>query len=266
MLRVSGLAGIAMMAMVGAAFADPPVPVTIEQLLQAPAVYADKQVLVRGQLDNCVGRAGRCWLCPEDMTASHFDGNRCLSLAFGDLSHGGEDRSYWRFAMLMAEAFRFADVTIVADFSPPSLAGRIAHNLDGVEAIEICTDWCTDLGNAMVQSVNGRKSALDGLVTDRVLGGLRAATADEAAAMRVPFDEINFLVPVWEVAFFVVTNHVNPDPTVEAEGLGCVCKRNSCDGVWPTRWFDGFESPANPFDCYILQKRKNVWRVQPTPP
>ena len=50
------------------------------------------------------------------------------------------------------------------------------------------------------------------------------------------------------------------DPYIP-DGAICMCVTDDCQNLWPTRWFYGMKSPANPFRCWTLQKIDGQWRL-----
>jgi len=49
----------------------------------------------------------------------------------------------------------------------------------------------------------------------------------------------------------------------DAKGLACVClAEKGCDGRWPTRFFNGFSTPANLFECHKMTTASDgSWHV-----
>jgi hypothetical protein len=243
--------GIALFALLLAApaLAEEPVSTTLAQLIAAPQDYAYREVRLVGQVDNC--NAWACALCPAEMTNESLDEHQCLEMEFD--GYWGED-SRARSSALLGEMFRFATVEIEASFDPCNMV-RTRDN-------RLCLDRVIHLRDAHVRTIFSRKSALDGLVYWSEVETLSPAQGDERHAMWENFYADH---APWEreVRFFVVNpaHEADPDSGILARGLGCVCRQDSCDGHWPTRWFNGFASPANPFVCTKMEKHREGWRI-----
>ena len=54
-----------------------------------------------------------------------------------------------------------------------------------------------------------------------------------------------------------------PPAGFEKMGLGCICTTEACDNKWPKQYFGGFESVANPVDCWSMGKKNGHWFVLP---
>lgn len=239
----------------GSALADEQLPtsVTLNQLIQSPAEYAFKKVRIEGQVDNCNYWA--CALCPTDMTNETFDENKCLEMEFDSF---GDGELGYRTSALLGEAFRFATIEMEAFFDPNCKVRSVDPHKQFV-----CIDRVIYLKNAHVLAVHSRKSAIDGLVYWGNYEQLSLANDSEGQAMQAVF----FVGKGWlrggEPRFFVVieTDKSNLTSDILARGLGCVCIEESCEGRWPTRWFSGFNSPANPFVCSKMEKYRHGWQV-----
>ena len=227
-----------------------PIPATIEQIVQDPMKYADKNVRIRGQVDNCISLT--CNLCPIDMKVF---GQGCLGLDFLGYSDDGAGS---RTSALMERAFRFATVEMDTSVDPTCLENyEKAKQAENPSLIIVCTDRATVLTDARVIKVLARKSALDGLVSGYEFGPLVTAPPRER---RLMLAELGGETPRTSVstAAFIVVGLSSPK---KVTGLVCVCLTESCEGRWPTRWFGGFDSPANPFLCTNMTKTLGRWRV-----
>jgi hypothetical protein len=221
--------------------------VTIEQLLHSPSSYANKFVRVRGQVDNCFSLT--CNLCPEDMTNESFERTKCLGLEFDGYNATARDPSA---DLEMEQAFRFSTLTLNTYFDAACLQG-------------VCLDRSTVLLRARAEKVYARKSATTGIISWYDFGGLvEPKTETDRAAMVSALDEMDVLPSPskFERRVFIISNPPISLPP-ESLGLGCVCTKEACDGQWPTHWFLGFESPANPYKCYILSKSQDgKWQLR----
>jgi hypothetical protein len=221
-------------------------PVTIAQLLSDPGHYRNAQVIVRGQIDNCIALS--CNLCPEEMTTDSFDYTRCVVLEFDNFSGSRDDVET---PGVMEQAFRFATVTITAEFDPSMLLREVIPGGRGIGLVD-----------ARVQQVHSRRSARNGLVGIYDYGKLVEPPPGEIGAMREAFlrDGAQNFGKLQTAIFWVdVGSGEQPAEKIEASGLACVCIRYICAGQWPKRLFSGFESPANPFQCDLLVKKGGKW-------
>lgn len=234
--------------------------VTFEELLREQLRYDDKVVRIRGQVTNCA--AWTCDLCPEEITQEEYvshsseKAKQCLGIYFDGYEIGGSARSV---SSLMEQSFRFATVTVTAYFSRTCLGDRLIRTPEEEKVLKekgietICMDRVSQLTAARVEQTHSRKNAADGLVSrDGWIGKLiPAAKADGEAMMSLNpsalYDNDDYPVRAYQV-------EGQPDT-----GILCECYEEECTGKWPTRWFMGFESPANPFVCYSFQKRKGKW-------
>lgn len=234
-----------------------PVNATIAQILAKPDRYANQIVRLRGQIDNCISFT--CHICPEDMTQARFDASRCLSMEFaGDgnawLKNRTEDA---------AERFyRFATVTATGRFDPTCLMRDLMSGLKADDdMVVVCTDRATVLLDVHVEAVHSRKSALDGIVSGYHFGTLQEAPPTQRAEIEARLRDITIGDRQHRKIFLV-----SPDPTfdadVRAQALDCLCLEQSCERRWPTRWFGGFDSSANPFFCYALEEMGGAWRIR----
>jgi hypothetical protein len=229
--------------------------VTIEELIAKAEVYRDKTVVVRGQLDNCTSLT--CNLCPEDMTNGTFDRNKCLGLEFDGFGPSGSWATS-RTAQAMEKAFRFATVTLSAHFDPTCLTGKDPSD---PKATVVCTDRASALYDAIVQKVHSRKNGDTGIVSWYDFGVLSAPTDNDRRTMLALLNDLdpNNKRPL---ALFVVPHDSIPD-NVEAEGMGCYCLIDSCEGKWPRKWVGGFSNYGNDFYCFEMQKKHGVWSFLP---
>ncbi len=223
-----------------------PIPVTLKELLANHATYNGKLVRVRGQIDNCIGFT--CNLCEQEMTRESRSGT-CVGLTLSGFADK-QDSSYDRVSGFMADAFRFASVTL--DARVDDLCYR-----DDVT----CTDSIGLLSDARVQVVHARKTAKDGLFDPFYdYGSLTPPTAEDSNAM---IAELQSHIPEDYAANELAVFRIPDDGDMKDYGLGCVCRLEAggCAEKWPDRYFGGFDSPANPFECYELQKRGGIWRL-----
>lgn len=251
-----------------AAAAHRPRPVTIAQLIDDPDRYAMQTVRIRGQVDNCISFT--CGLCPETMTRETLDAKQCLPLSFhgfpNEDNYDLADRATIPTAERMEETFRFATVTLDAFFDPTCMTNKdYSHTpppKPNQEEIVTCSDRGTVLEMARVVTVHSRKSAFDGLVTGYDAGPLGVAEPADAAAMQAAFFSAYRSGADDEVRAFVLTSKKGYfDTSFDKQGLVCVCRKEECAGRWPSRYFAGFESPANPFLCRDLAEMKGVWTL-----
>jgi hypothetical protein len=220
---------------------DAPVAATLKDLRANPKQYDGKTVRVRGQVDNCTSLY--CNLCDLQMTRASASGS-CVALAFdGYPARPGSAGA----AETINEVFRFALGTVIAKFDASCAPG----------GARTCTDSRFLLSSARVESVEGHKNALNGLISFYDYGPLSAPAVADRRAMLAELRSHGSYFEGKEVEVFRVPRSVY----LPGEGLGCFCTDNSCKGKWPTRYFGGFESPANPFRCYEMEKINGVWRV-----
>ena len=232
----------------GPAAATSPRQHTLAELLGAPERYRDRFVRVRGQVDNCIGSS--CNLCPEEMTQTSFDRTRCLAVRFhGEEGELPESRAAW----LVQAAHRFATITVDAWFDPSCLPG-VKPELDCTGAL--------GLREARIVSVHSRKTAREGLVSWASIGDLVPAPESEQAAMLAAYESAGF--DGSESSAFLVkpTGWLFEKRTV---GLVCACLEQSCRDRWPTRYFGGLDSPANPFLCRFMTKGPGGWAYGASP-
>lgn len=223
---------------------DAPVSATIDQLIKSPKSYAGKTVRLEGQFDNCI--AFNCNLCPIDMTRETFDRKKCLVTDFDEFS----GKEVYGAQQPMEPVFRFATVTMDAGFYPGCIDGTL-----------LCTDKAVVLSDARVIAVHSRKNALNGLVGGYDFGPLVAADPEDQKQMQSEIDGLPDYPAKDQTRFFVNTGENSPNSS--AAGLACVCLAQSCEQQWPTRFFGGFDSAANPFRCWHLEKLPIGWRVVP---
>jgi hypothetical protein len=235
----------------------------VHDLKQQWQKYDGKSVVLRGQIDSCGTRD--CLLCPENI-ASLDSFYSCITIAFGKQ----QDPEFWksglRLEQLKRQQFRFAIVTVRADFSAMCLWDDLGNPIGDV----ICTDSPANLDNAEVLAVRGRKGSQDGLVEKVELREIAPAAAGDSKAMEAEF----FLVTGdWahepHKMLSVVPNaqdvrNKQSGDTHVIDGLACVCMEDFCDGRWPARYFPEFGAPTDPFRCWAMQKTTAGWRVLPS--
>jgi hypothetical protein len=258
-------AGFGILASPASSFAAEPPLVTIHELKTNWQHYDGKRVCVRGQFDYCE-QAWFCALCPEDMTPATYDWNRCISFGFANFHHGTDDRTTEHVDLVLREMYRFATVTVEANFSSLCLIGEDGNFVGGY----ICSDGGFNLDSATVLAVHSRKSVLDALGSSRPHeGALVPATPDEASAMASALPR----GAEWELEprmFAIVrgrdaiANWHHNNPALIADGAGCICIIDSCEGRWPSREAHLINSPANPFYCWPMEKRADGWHIVPT--
>jgi len=237
---------------------DAPMPVTIDQLIQSPDKYANKTVRVEGQIDNC--EYDSCNLCSADATEVTANLGNCVGIKFDGYS---EDTAGLRTSRAMERVFRFATVLMDAKFDPTCIANYQPHEI-AKKAKFICLDRVTVLTNARVDKVLSRKSALDGIVNFYRYGKLITPPNDDRKAMLAELARWYDAGALTKFVLFLIARQGEPmSSTAEAGGLACICVEQSCEGRWPTQWFAGFQSAANPFACEKLYKFKDGWRVAP---
>ncbi len=230
--------------------ASAPMSATLAQLHSHPARYAGKLVRLRGQLDSCLGYA--CDLCPETMTPQNNEGALCLQVSFDGYPIGYADDAAATVSGDMQRLFRFATVTLEARFDPTCLP-----NYKPPGGLVVCSDYPSALLDARVIAVHARRTARDGLVAVRHdLGDFRIPVPDDARAMRQAYLAA---FPNAQSDFRVFLDPVVDPAAEETSGKICVCRDGVCDGKWPIRTSDAIDTPANPFDCYRLLKRKDAW-------
>lgn len=246
--------GLALLLIASGAQAVP--AVTIAQLVQQPYRYADQTVRVTGEVDNCVS-SFYCALCPPHRVAG--DGQICVGLAFSGFS---DDEAGGQTVLLMEETFRFATVEMEAKFEPGCLESYQAmERKRHPDVVIVCTDNATVLLDARVTKVISRKSVLDGLQGPH-LHDLAAPPDSELKAMEAEASYWGEKGDTDAHKLFVISAPP-PVETWQAWGVECVCRAGDCAGRWPTRWGDGFDSPANPFACDLMIKKNGVWRLVP---
>jgi hypothetical protein len=239
--------------------------VTIHELKQNWRHYDGKKVQLRGQLDRCVG-TWRCNICPEEMTRQSYNWNLCIPVSFGHQHKQNTDFLDEQTDYLMQRLYRFATVTIEAKFSALCLWDEKGNQVGGV----ICTDGPANLDEARILQVHSRKTAQDGLIDpDEVKGLLKPAVGADREEMFREFQSV-----VWyghEMEMFKVQlnegdiqNKKRGDQHI-VDGVGCVCLAESCEGQWPREAYFGMNSPANPFICWLMQKKERGWRLIPEP-
>ena len=245
-----------------------PLPASIAQLIAGPGRYAMKQVRLHGQIDSCQGFD--CNVCPEDMTTSSFDAGKCLSLDFdGFAPQDASDPTMIaraRVGTAMEAAFRYATVTLDALYNP-SCRTHDRYDASGAtkpgdRGIVVCTDRAPVLLKARVVQVLSRRSVLDGLVTQKVWT-LTDPPAAEADAMIAVARVARASAPndVMRAFLHPVRSDVDAKTGIAARGLVCVCRRNDCEGRWPTIYAIGFAAAANPFDCRDVIEHDGRWTL-----
>lgn len=240
---------------------------TVSELKTNWRRYDGRTIRVRGQLDNCFnGIYGiGCMLCPEQMTTANP--NRCVSLELAlepDRPRVDQQRSM-RVVSVLQETYRFATVTVDAHFDATFL---LDQNGDPVKPLPYLTSdgLPPNLVDAHVLQVHARKTARDGLV----LGGqqLTPALPEEREAMLAVLaadypDNGFYKKEVFALALSPEALELQQSSTpFFPDGIGCLCLTENCEGLWPTRWFFGMKSPANPFRCWSMEKVDGRWRVQ----
>lgn len=235
---------------------DAPIPVTIDQLIKSPDSYANKIVRIEGQIDNC--EYDSCNLCSTDATEATANLENCLGIKFDGYSEG---IAGLRTSAAMERIFRFATVIMDAKFDPACIANYQPPEV-AKKAKFVCLDRVTVLSDARVEKVLSRKSALDGIVNFYRYGRLIAPPIDDRKAMLAELARWHDAKTLGKFVLFLIPMQDEPvSPTPEAGGLACICIEQSCEGRWPTRWFAGFQSAANPFACEKLYKFRDGWRV-----
>lgn len=239
--------------------------VTIQELKKNWKRYDGKTVQVHGQFDACNDTFGAgCVLCPEEMT--DFDWNHCLSLSFLRESALQEPSALFASTSLMRELYRFATVTIEARLDSTSLYDENGDAVKPELANAISDGGYPNLAEARVLHVDSRKTARNGLVSGES-DQISAVIPQERDAMMTAFaavypDEGIFKREVFAVQLSrsSIERRQTGDPYI-ADGIACVNVSRQTETVWPTRWFMGMKSPANPFRCWGMQKREGAWRV-----
>lgn len=224
--------------------------------------YTGKTVTLRGQIDACQG--WYCEICPERMQPG-ADSRLCATIVFAQdsdtsLGEGYETEVHNRWL------YRFATVTLTARFNTDCLwdgKGKPVRNV-------VCSDGPASLEYARVLKVHERKSARDGLATDmEQLRPLVPAAASDADAMFAEFGRVMpYLRDSPHAMLSVVLSPLDlANKTVSSadivDGVVCLCHKESCEGLWPTRFLRDMASPANPFHCWNMQQTPAGWRVIP---
>ncbi len=233
-----------------------PVMATIDRLIKSPDKYANKIVRIEGQVDNC--EYDSCNLCVVNATEATENLDTCIGIKFEGYT---DDAAGLRTSHAMEGVFRFATVILDAKFDPTCIANYQPPEI-AKKAEIICLDRVTVLYNARVEKVLSRKSALNGIVNFYDYGKLTVPSDNDRKAILAEL--ARWYDPKTLDTFVVfMTPHEPYSPAEGAGGLACVCVKQSCDGQWPTRWFAGFNSAANPFACSRLREFKDGWRVVP---
>ncbi len=252
------IVSLAIAAWADGAWADNVAPVlaTIDQLIKSPDKYANKIVRIEGQIDNC--EYDSCNLCPPGATDATANLGNCLGLKFDGYT---DDTAGRRTSRAMESAFRFGTVLLDAKFDPACIASYQPLEI-AKKAEFVCMDRATVLYDARIETVYSRKSALDGIVNFYGYGKLTAPSEDDRKAMLVELARWHDAKTLEKFVLFMTPRE--PANTLgEAGSLACVCVEQSCEGRWPTRWFAGFYSAADPFACDRMYKFKDGWRVAP---
>lgn len=221
--------------------------VTIAQLLANPAQYRFAEVIVRGQIDNCVGFS--CNLCPEDMTRATFDVEKCISLDFDNYDNRQSERE--SIQDVLANAFRFSVVTVHAWYDPRAELGEV-----------LVTDKATGLYGARVLEIHARKTLRDGLVSFYSYGDLAPAPGDEVRGMLQAMSRdgaIPYLATKATLFLIKGKDHLEQPDRVELSGLGCTCFIEDCSKFYPDHMFEGMETAQNIFHCERLVKVNGRW-------
>ena len=235
--------------------AEQPLKVTFSDLVQHPDRYNGKTIRIVGQVDNCFGFG--CNLCPSDMKVF---GSGCLGLEFSGFT---QDMAGRRTSQLMERTFRFATVELEAVFDPACLESyQKMLEAKNPDRVVVCTDRATVLKDARVIEVRARKSALDGLVSGYNFGKIVPAPDGDATPMLAEISSWRGSNPNGQFKAFLIADGSLEDQR-RTLGVACVCAEETCDRRWPTRWFGGFESPANPFVCSFMEKVGGSWRTSP---
>jgi hypothetical protein len=165
----------------------------------------------------------------------------------------------------MGEMYRFASVRLEALFDPNC---RVTYKDQEI----ICIHRVIDLNDAHVMAVLSRKTSNDGFVGDDEIYPVSPAGPREHDAMRAGFSIDGKATMLKDPEFFLIAPRIKrpgderwfalSDHT-DAQGLACVCLlEDGCAARWPTRFFNGISSPANPFLCRKMAKSKaGDWRV-----
>jgi hypothetical protein len=112
--------------------------------------------------------------------------------------------------------------------------------------------------------VHARKTVLNGLIDPANAIYDEVVPADSADRDAVLAEWDNTLLTTHPEVFTVNDKQRSADIAPDnVDGLACWCLEASCDGRWPTHLVFGMNSPANPFDCWIIRKTPNGWRVLP---
>lgn len=226
--------------------------------------YTGKMVTLRGQIDACQG--WYCEICPEDMQQG-ADSRGCATIVFeqnsdASLGEGYETEVHNRWL------YRFATVTLTARFNTACIwdgTGKPVHNV-------VCSDGPASLEYARVLKIHGRKSARDGLATDmEQMRPLVPAAAIDADAMFAEFGRVMIYLRDRPHAMLSLVlspgdleNKMVAGNEDVIDGVACVCHKDSCEGLWPTRFLNDMASPANPFHCWNMRKTAAGWRVIPS--
>ena len=262
------LLGLALMFSVWPLVAEAAQPtlVTVDQIKTNWQRYDGRLVTVRGQLDNCFnGIYGiGCMLCPEQMTT--WEPNDCLSLEFASevAPPRVDQQRSMRVVSVQQETYRFATVTVEALLDATWLTDRSGNSVkpdpplfhDGAPP---------NLRDARVLQVHTRKSARDGLGPSGA--PLTLASPQEREAMLAAFAVVYPPDRIYTREAFAIElsqadlqDRQSGDPYIP-DGAICMCVTDDCQNLWPTRWFLGMKSPANPFRCWTLQKIDGQWRL-----
>ena len=231
------ICAIAMMLLAPAVAAKDAAPIPVQQIAKSPP-QDFRHFLIMGQVDSCSGSS--CHLCPADMTRENLEWDQCLSLSFDGFS--SSTRHVGDVSSLMDRAFRFATVVMEADYDP-------ACARQGM-----CLDRASVIVNARVVQVLSRKTARNGLRYANWGRLVEPGEADRA--------EMNKLISTGRpTAFGIKLFRVQDEEGVDPTGLACFCTKTDCTQDWPEHYFAGFESPANPFFCTLMEKRAEGWRI-----
>ncbi len=257
---------VAFFSLAGSAWAVPRT-VTIAQLRAHPWRYAEQQVRVRGQINQCWRWS--CDICPEGMTPETYDPGQCLGIRFGLFEPG---RSEARDGLAIEAAYRWTVITISAHFHPDCLASYQTHlsrRRGGQEVEEVvCMDRVSHLRQARVLAFHSRKTDRTGLHNRDKGDRLHVATgADEVAMLEAFGREWPSGVLEKRERVALIQDKPSVFNSVQREGYICEClKETSCGELWP-QWnvapLVGLAASPAPYDCYNMLEWDNRWRLLP---
>ena len=220
--------------------------------------YDGKTVTLRGWIDECIG--WNCNICPKAMLGGTA-WDLCIPIAFARQN----DPDYWQKGyyqqVLQRDLYRLATVTVRARFSALCLSDEKGKPVGGV----ICSDGPANLDNARVLAVHARMSASEAAIHETEgVSALAPAPAGQAEEMYAEFKLVLGLMATQKpFAMLAAVPPAAGGTGAPLAGLACVCLDDSCEGRWPTLYFPGLHTPANPFHCWDMRKTASGWRVIP---